>query len=288
MAFFAIPKFDQRFVVRNTFLEVTCDQEEFERESVQRRNRAFTDVCIGSDANFNEGIRSDVDTSVGQQSDAGSTSQSGSFCGESEEHVEAVAVALGASAEQFASEIRNPKVAAASVRVAALGVDIAVCTTVMFRNLPNTLTQVAILQVLEDKGFSALYDFAYLPVDFQKKVNFGYAVVNFITHEAAESAMQSFDGVKDWPMPGRKGCTMVWNVPCQGLAAQIEKYRDSPLMHPDVADEFKPMLFSSGLKMAFPLPTKQLKAPPRLQQKKLSQTKKQARKARWGSFAKAC
>ena len=167
----------------------------------------------------------------------------------------------------MASQARAARVAAASARVAAMGIDTATCTTVMFRNLPKNLTQVAVLETLENQGFSTVFDFVYLPVDFQKMVSFGYAVVNFVTHEAAERAMQYFTGFTEWPMPSRKACTTVWNTPCQGLAAHIERYRDSPLMHPTVAPEFKPMLFLHGCLMAFPLPTKQLKAPPRLPQK---------------------
>jgi RNA recognition motif-containing protein len=151
----------------------------------------------------------------------------------------------------------------------------------MLRNLPKNLTQVAVLQTLENHGFSTLYDFVYLPVDFQKMVSFGYAVVNFVTHEAAERAMQYFTGFTEWPMPSRKACTTVWNTPCQGLAAHIERYRDSPLMHPSVAPEFKPMLFAHGSPMVFPPPTKQLKAPPRLPQN--APSKVQARAARKGT-----
>jgi RNA recognition motif-containing protein len=192
--------------------------------------------------------------------------------------LEATASALVAAAEHLASQARAARAAAASARVAAMGIDTASCTTVMLRNLPKNLTQVAVLQTLENHGFSALYDFVYLPVDFQKMVSFGYAVVNFVTHEAAERAMQYFTGFTEWPMPSRKACTTVWNTPCQGLAAHIERYRDSPLMHPSVAPEFKPMLFSHGTPVVFPPPTKQLKAPPRLPQN--APSKVQARVAR--------
>lgn len=198
--------------------------------------------------------------------------------------LEATASALVAAAEHLASQARAARAAAASARVAAMGIDTTTCTTVMLRNLPKNLTQVAVLQTLEAQGFSALYDFVYLPVDFQKMVSFGYAVVNFVTHEAAERAMQHFTGFTAWPMPSRKACTTVWNTPCQGLAAHIERYRDSPLMHPSVAQEFKPMLFQHGIQMAFPLPTKQLKAPPRLPQK--SSAKAPARVARKSSASK--
>lgn len=286
----------QRFVVRKTFLELTCDQEELEREVMQRRSRSFTDACIRYNA--------DGSSDCGR-SDS-STTASGSFAEEIDtppihtplvEHVwgglahgganslEATASALVAAAEHLASQARAARAAAASARVAAMGIDTASCTTVMLRNLPKNLTQVAVLQTLENHGFSALYDFVYLPVDFQKMVSFGYAVVNFVTHEAAERAMQYFTGFTEWPMPSRKACTTVWNTPCQGLAAHIERYRDSPLMHPTVAPEFKPMIFSHGSPMTFPLPTKQLKAPPRLPQN--APSKAQARMARKGNTSKA-
>jgi len=281
MVFSAI---NQRFVVRKTFLEVTCDQEELERDVMQRRRRSFTDACI----QYNADASADCDASMDQQSDV-CTTASGSFTEESDgmdspqaytppvEHLwhgattaslEATAAALVAAAEHFASQARAVRVAAASARVAAMGIDTASCTTVMFRNLPKNLTQLAVLETLEAQGFSKLYDFVYLPVDFQKMVSFGYAVVNFVTHETAEKAMRHFTGFTAWPMPCRKACMTVWNTPCQGLAAHVERYRDSPLMHPDVAPEFKPMLFLHGSQFGFPLPTKQLKAPPRLPQKK--------------------
>lgn len=297
---------NQRFVVRKTFLEVTCDQEELEREVMQRRSRSFTDACI----QYNADTSADCDASMEHQSDV-STTASGSFAEESDgmdspqaqtppvEHLwggfprgattaslEATAAALVAAAEHLASQARAARVAAASARVAAMGIDTASCTTVMFRNLPKNLTQVAVLETLEAQGFSTLYDFVYLPVDFQKMVSFGYAVVNFVTHEAAERAMRHFTGFTAWPMPSRKACTTVWNTPCQGLAAHVDRYRDSPLMHPDVAQEFKPMLFLHGCPMGFPLPTKQLKAPPRLPQKNVP-SKTPARTARKSNAAKA-
>lgn len=288
----------QRFVVRNTFLELTCEQEELEKEVMRRRCRSFTDACIRYDADDNCDAKSES-----------STTASGSFC-ELEEtdspqihtppveemwsglprggahSLEATASALVAAAEHLASQARAARAAAASARVAAMGIDTATCTTVMLRNLPKNLTQVAVLQTLENHGFAALYDFVYLPVDFQKMVSFGYAVVNFVSHEAAEKAMQYFTGFTEWPMPSRKACTTVWNTPCQGLAAHIERYRDSPLMHPTVAPEFKPMLFSQGSPVAFPMPTKQLKAPPRLPQKN-APSKAPARVARKVSTSKA-
>jgi len=166
----------------------------------------------------------------------------------------------------------NVLVAAAERLANNASINISVCTTVMFRNLPKNLTQISFLEALDGQGFSTFYDFSYLPIDFQKMVSFGYAVVNFTTHEAAENAMLAFSGFTNWPVTSRKACTMVWNMPCQGLAAHVQRYRDSPLMHHDVPQGFKPMLFSNGLPVAFPLPSKQLKTPPRWSTKRVKST----------------
>lgn len=268
---------NQRFVVRKTFLELTCDQEELEREVMQRRSRSFTDAYIRYDKEQADECSTTALSSVSEEDEYVDLSEAhtppvaffggGSPRGATSASLEAAATALVAAAEQLASQARVARAAAALARVTAMGIDTAICTTVMFRNLPKNLTQMALLETLEAQGFSSLYDFAYLPVDFQKMVSFGYAVVNFVTHEAAEKAMRAFTGFTAWPVPSRRACTMVWNTPCQGLAAHIERYRDSPLMHPDVAQEFKPMLFSHGFSAVYPPPTKQLKAPPRLPQK---------------------
>jgi len=254
-----LPQYNLRFVVRNTFLEVACDQE-LEGNNLSLRSRAFSECCVRSSFEDKAGFQTNTKIGIGPSSSC-STIASDSFLEDSE-----------------VSEVDHDSTAE---------VDTTANTTVMLRNLPKFLTQTILLEVLEGHGFSSLYDFAYLPVDFQKMVNFGYAIVNFVTNEAAENAMQKFDGFTEWPVAGRKACITVWNIPCQGLASQIEKYRDSPLMHPEVAEEFRPMLFSCGIKQDFPPPTKQLKAPQRLAPKDAPRAKKQARSARTPRAAKA-
>lgn len=41
----------------------------------------------------------------------------------------------------------------------------------------------------------------------------------------------------------------------------MERYQNSPVMHPDVPDEWKPALFVQGVRVDFPAPTKKVKAP---------------------------
>jgi len=50
----------------------------------------------------------------------------------------------------------------------------------MLRNLPNNYTRDMFLSLLDEQGLSGLYDFVYLPMDFCRDANLGYAFVNFV------------------------------------------------------------------------------------------------------------
>jgi len=47
----------------------------------------------------------------------------------------------------------------------------------------------------------------------------------------------------------------------QGLAATIERYRNSPIMHQDVPDCYKPCMFQNGTRVCFAAPTKPVSMP---------------------------
>jgi len=134
-------------------------------------------------------------------------------------------------------------------------------TTVMLRNLPNRYTRKMFLRMLDIHGFSREYDFVYLPIDFKHRVNLGYAFVNMATHESAVRLKATLNGFRAWAFDSQKICEAVWASPHQGLAPNIERYRDSPVMHESVSDEFKPLLFKDGVRVAFPPPTKNIRAP---------------------------
>jgi len=134
-------------------------------------------------------------------------------------------------------------------------------TTVMLRNVPNDYTRDMLLELLDTKGFIGCYDFVYLPVDFKRKAGLGYAFVNFITHEDAQRVRRDLQGFSDWKVYSQKVLQVAWSTPLQGLAANIERYRNSPVMHPDVPDEYRPMLLSSGRPVRFPPPTRHIPPP---------------------------
>jgi len=134
-------------------------------------------------------------------------------------------------------------------------------TTIMLRNLPNDYTRSMLLQLLDRKGFAGKYDFIYLPTDFARSAGLGYAFVNLVTVADAQLIRKRLEGFRQWIVPSSKVCTVGWSHPCQGLGANIERYRNSPIMHECVPDEFKPMLFKDGLRVEFPKPTKRIRKP---------------------------
>jgi len=142
-------------------------------------------------------------------------------------------------------------------------VPVAPClTTVMLRNIPNNITRSVLLELLKCCGFpTTCMDFVYLPMDFKRDANVGYAFVNLVSAQEADRFFQVFMGFQDWGLASEKVGKVCWGQPLQGLDNHIDRYRNSPVMHSSVPEEHKPMLFRDGMRIPFPEPTKRLRAP---------------------------
>lgn len=134
-------------------------------------------------------------------------------------------------------------------------------TTVMMRNLPNDYTREMLLNLLEREGFRGCYDLLYLPIDYSSEVGFGYAFINLVSHAEAERFRKHFKDFASWDVVSQKVCDVSWSTVLQGVRAHVERYRNSPVMHEAVRDEFKPVLFADGERVPFPAPTKSIRAP---------------------------
>merc|ERR1719422_328537 len=134
-------------------------------------------------------------------------------------------------------------------------------TTVMLRNIPNNYTRAMLIDLLETEGFGDAYDFLYLPIDFQTQAALGYAFVNLLDSDIVQRFWSYFDGFTNWAFPSKKRCFVSWCEPHQGLQAHIERYRNSPVMHASVPDEYKPVLVKHGQRIVFPKPTKSIRVP---------------------------
>lgn len=122
-------------------------------------------------------------------------------------------------------------------------------TTLQLKNLPKDLTRAQVLAALDAEGFAEAFDFVYLPRDLKSGKGFSYAFVNFTTEEKAVKALRCFDGFH-WFSGGRSGTARLSDRD-QGLAAQIARCQDKPVMHSEVPDDYKPALFARGKRIVF-------------------------------------
>jgi len=134
-------------------------------------------------------------------------------------------------------------------------------TSVMLRNLPSGFSCRQLLNLLDSLGFLGSYDFVYQPVNFETMTALNHAFINLVSPADAERFREQLDGFSDWAVPSESVCQVVWNDKHQGLAALVDRYRNSPVMHPDIPEECKPILLSAGRRIQFPPPTQRVKSP---------------------------
>lgn len=134
-------------------------------------------------------------------------------------------------------------------------------TTTFMLNVPKTWTRNLVEQHLVGRGFAGLFDFVYVPTDYETRENYGYCVVNFLAPAAAMPgicAMLSsvtFETVDAEGKPISIEKTVeISAFKTQGTSALIEKYRNNGVMEQE-EDIFKPALFQDGMRVDFPLPS---------------------------------
>jgi len=134
-------------------------------------------------------------------------------------------------------------------------------TTLLLKNIPSSCTTAMLVDMLNSQGFEGRYNFVYAPTDFRSLTSFGYGFVNLVTYDDAVQVMDALDGYDGWTSTGVTSMEVCWSMPHQGLDLQIRRFQNSPVMHPSVPDEIKPMIFTDGVRSPFPEPTKQLREP---------------------------
>jgi len=145
--------------------------------------------------------------------------------------------------------------------------------TVMIQNLPREFKKHCLCAVLLHLRFFGQFDFVYVPVDFKQCASYGFAFVNFLNCNQAEQFRRCFPQYAATCMPGCQRCHVRLNAPVQGLKDNIERYRNSPVMHDAVPAQYKPLLFHGGVPVAFPAPRKSIRFP-RLRNFNFSQSKR--------------
>lgn len=99
-------------------------------------------------------------------------------------------------------------------------------TTLMMRGIPCSLTQEALLALIDDVGLKDKYNFFYLPRDGKRSSNLGYAFINFVDQQSAELCTAAFTGVRLAPARSKKTCA-VTPADIQGLPGLSKHFQCS-------------------------------------------------------------
>eukprot|EP00931_Biecheleriopsis_adriatica_P081292 TRINITY_DN5460_c0_g1_i3.p1 TRINITY_DN5460_c0_g1~~TRINITY_DN5460_c0_g1_i3.p1 ORF type:complete len:327 (-),score=59.82 TRINITY_DN5460_c0_g1_i3:193-1173(-) len=117
-------------------------------------------------------------------------------------------------------------------------------TTVMLRNIPNRYSSGQVLEELVDRGLEGAFDFFYLPYDFKKKHNRGYAFINLLSVSLANSFRVLFHGQKFTKYTTQK-VLEISVATTQGFDANAQKFlkrKSGRTSNP----WFRPMIFTPG------------------------------------------
>jgi hypothetical protein len=128
-------------------------------------------------------------------------------------------------------------------------------TTVMLRGLAETMDRDSLMTILGRTQFRSCFDFVYLPGDFNTLRPQGFAFVNFLDHHTALRFQQ------DLPRELGSDVQVLWSDKEQGIDENVARYRNSPVMHNSLPEQFRPVLLRNGAVVSFPKPTKAIKAP---------------------------
>jgi len=119
------------------------------------------------------------------------------------------------------------------------------CTTFILTNVPDFLTQGALVSLLEDlmEEMRGAFDFFYCPWDPYENKNLGYAIVNFFERSVAAGFHRSMSNKR--LLQGYQGMTGLRILPAarQGHAANIQHFSCFSLAH-HADPRFRPLLRS--------------------------------------------
>jgi len=102
-------------------------------------------------------------------------------------------------------------------------------TTLMLRNLPEHIVQQDLIDALNAAGFNGLFDFCYMPSIFATGMGKGYAFIDFITADSAESLRFAWEGRS--PLgKSNKGRLRASLAHIQGRDANIRKWNTRKTM----------------------------------------------------------
>lgn len=123
-------------------------------------------------------------------------------------------------------------------------------STLVVRGLSRSATVEEFMELLDQSGFVAQYDFVYVPRNLSKGTTFGYAVLNFTSGELATAALTEINNGR----LAAKGAVLSteWSEACTGLEDLIDKYRNMKVMREGVPESYRPQVLLNGKRVPYP------------------------------------
>jgi len=118
--------------------------------------------------------------------------------------------------------------------------DLDMRTTLMIKNIPSHIDQVNLLEKI-NKNYSTSYNFFYLPIDFIKQTNAGYAFINFRTSKSIINFFLEFDN-KPWDfLHNQSKICYISYARIQGFRSICEHFQKSNIMK-QIDEKVKPII----------------------------------------------
>ena len=111
-------------------------------------------------------------------------------------------------------------------------------TTLMMKNIPRSISQGYLMELINYK-FRGLFNFFYLPIDFQKNENAGYAFINFKSPKNIVDFFIEYND-KPWVFYKKKKCFVSY-ARIQGFRAISQHFSISNIMQVN-DDDLKPYI----------------------------------------------
>ena len=123
-------------------------------------------------------------------------------------------------------------------------------TTVMIKNIPNRVTREELLDRISEVMPRGSFDFLYMPIDFNNRLNFGYAFLNLSNEMYIDLFTLSFNKKRMFDhMAGSKLIEVVV-ARVQGFNANVNRLIASPVLF-NADDGSLPLIFSGETEIPF-------------------------------------
>ena len=112
-------------------------------------------------------------------------------------------------------------------------------TTLMIKNIPHYTSQNNLMYIFNNQGYKDEFNFFYLPIDFTKNMNAGYAFINFKNAKSIIKFYLEFNE-KPWKFNHNKKCYLSY-ARIQGFRAITQHFQNSGIMNQE-NNEVKPYI----------------------------------------------